>query len=253
MQDQATAIADIDRRTLASQIYKLLERQVLEGVLPPGARLSEDSLAETFHVSRSPAREALANLERVGLAVRVGMRDRMITIPTMQIISEKYDVWWIVDVGRTYLASLTATAADYEELKRYVDRMARAIKARDNKRYVAACGKFHDKVRHGCGNKYINEISGDCDLYLRWFEMLYDQAPDCSITTVNEHAVILNAFEARNLPALSEAIRVHILRQRDRILNHFASLESTTAAAGAPQERLRKRACNGQRKGVLTD
>lgn len=241
MHDQATAIAEIDRRTLASQIYELLERQVLAGALPPGSRLSEDSLAETFHVSRSPAREALADLERVGLAVRVGMRDRMITIPTMKMISEKYDVWWIVDVGRSYLASLAATAADHEELRRYVDRMARAVKGRDSKRYKAACEKFHDKIRHGCGNEYVNQISGDCDLYLRWFEMLYDQSPDCSMTTVDEHTVILDAFEAKDLPALSEAVRVHILRQRDRILKHFAALEGKMPVAVAAQARLRKR------------
>ncbi len=252
MQDQATAIAEIDRRTLSSQIYELLERQVLEGVLPPGSRLSEDSVAETFRVSRSPAREALADLERVGLAVRVGMRDRMIMIPTMKMISEKYDVWWIVDVGRSYLASLAATAADHEELRRYIDRMARAVKGRDSKRYKAACGKFHDKIRHGCGNTYVNQISGDCDLYLHWFEMLYDQSPDCSMTTVDEHTVILDAFEAKNLPALSEAVRVHILRQRDRILEHFSTLESKPPALVAEQGRLRRRSSNGQTKGALT-
>ena len=227
--DQATAIGEIERRTLSSQLYELLERKVLEGELQPGARLSEESLAETYKVSRSPAREALADLERVGLAVRVGMRDRMITVPTLEMISEKFDVWWIVDVGRSYLAALSATPSDLEELRRYVDRMSRAVKGRDPKRYKLACSKFHDKIRHGCGNKYINQISGDCDLYLRWFEMLYDDAPDCSMTTVSEHEVILDAFERKHLAGLSEAIRVHILRQRDRILQHFATLENKKA------------------------
>ncbi len=242
MSDQATTIGDIERRTLSSQIYELLERKVLEGELRPGARLSEESLAETYKVSRSPAREALADLERVGLAVRVGMRDRMITVPTLEMISEKFDVWWIVDVGRSYLAALTATPSDHEELRRYLDRMSRAVKARDTKRYNIACAKFHDKIRHGCGNKYINQISGDCDLYLRWFEMLYDDAPDCSMTTVNEHSVILDAFERKDLAGLSESVRVHILRQRDRILQHFAILERERSKVANVDGRPRVRA-----------
>ena len=241
MQVQARAIAEVDRQTLSSQIYELLEKQVLQGVLPPGSHLSEESLAETFQVSRSPAREALADLERVGLAVRVGMRDRMVTIPTLEMIGEKYDVWWIIDVGRTYLASLSASAGDVEELRRYVDRMARAVKARNIKRYEAACGKFHDKIRHGCSNRYLNQISETCDLYLRWFEMLYDQSPECSAANVEEHSVILDAFERKDLADLSESIRGHISRQRARIMRHFEDLERQACANSvAPSRRHRR-------------
>ena len=220
----------VERRTLSSQIYELLERKVLEGELPPGSRLSEELLAETYKVSRSPAREALADLERVGLAVRVGMRDRMITIPTLEMISQKFDVWWIIDVGRSYLASLTATPALHAELRQCVDRMSRAVKQRDIKRYQAACEKFHDRIRHGCNNNYVNQLSGDCDLYLRWFEMLYDKMPEVSEQTVVEHQSILDAYEKRDLSALSETIRVHIVRQRDRILTHFSRLRVSTAS-----------------------
>ena len=226
MQEDMNVRHEVERRTLASQIYEILERKVLDGELQPGVRLSEESLAETYGVSRSPAREALADLERVGLAVRVGMRDRMITIPTQAMVSEKFDVWWIADVGRSYLSSLAATPSDHEELRRYLDRMARAVKSRDTKRYQAACDKFHEKIRRGCSNIYVNQISGDCDLYLRWFETLYDRMPDASAQTVQEHDVILRAYEARDLAALSESIRVHILRQRDRILEHFVRLDA---------------------------
>src|SRR5580692_8637090 len=93
----------LERKTLSSQLYEILERKVIAGELPPGTRLSEESVADTYNVSRSPAREALMDLEKSGLAVRVGVRDRMITIPTREMISSKYDLWWIIDVGRTYL------------------------------------------------------------------------------------------------------------------------------------------------------
>ena len=224
MHELTVGAGEIDRRTLSSQIYGLLEQKVLSGDLSPGTRLSEEWIADAYNVSRSPAREALADLERVGLAVRVGMRDRMITVPTLEMINEKYDIWWIVDVGRSYLAAQTATPANHEELRRLLDCMLKAVKARDTKRYTVASEKFHNKIRRGCGNRSLNQLSDECDLYIRWFEMLYDQAPDCSITTVNEHTVILYAFEAQDLAALSEGVRVHMVRQRDRILQHFEML-----------------------------
>jgi DNA-binding GntR family transcriptional regulator len=219
----------LERKTLSSQLYDVLERKVISGELSPGTRLSEESLAESFKVSRSPAREALMDLERAGLAVRVGQRDRMIAIPTREVIAAKYDLWWIVDVGRTYLSSQTASPEDLAELRTYVERMARAVKSRDSKRYRTACDKWHNKMRQSCPNLFVNQVGGECDLYLKWLEVLYDRSPDMSEQTVAEHQRILKAYEQRSLGALSEAIREHIMRQRERLLALF---DVSRAAAG---------------------
>jgi DNA-binding GntR family transcriptional regulator len=224
----------IERKTLSSQLYEILERKVLSGELQPGTRVSEESIAETFQVSRSPAREALLDLERAGLAERVGVRDRMITVPTREMIAAKYELWWIVDIGRTYLSALRASEEDLQELRIYVDRMARAVKARDVKRYRAACDKWHQKIRSGCPNEFVNQVGGECDLYLKWLEVLYDRSPDMSEQSLAEHTRILQAYERRDLGALSESIREHIMRQRDRILGFFGDAGSQAAGAVAP-------------------
>ena len=57
----------LDRKTLATQLYEILERKIIAGELTPGMHLSEESLAETYKVSRSRAREALMEL-RIKLA-----------------------------------------------------------------------------------------------------------------------------------------------------------------------------------------
>jgi DNA-binding GntR family transcriptional regulator len=218
---ETASIEGIERRTLSSQVYKSLERKVLCGEMAPGTRLSEESLAESYGVSRSPAREALAELERAGLAVKVGMRDRMIAVPTAEMISQKYDAWWVIDVGRTYLASLEATPEDIAELKQYVKAMAQALKAGDNETYRDNVEKFHDRIRRPCGNKYVTEMGRDCDMLLKWFETLYDRNPELSQTVLDEHRNILAAYENRDLPQLSTTIRDHVMRQRQRILAFF--------------------------------
>jgi DNA-binding GntR family transcriptional regulator len=229
--DGATPV--LERKTLSSQLFDILQRKVISGELVPGTRLSEESVAETYKVSRSPAREALMDLEKSGLAVRVGARDRMITIPTREMISSKFDLWWIVDMGRTYLSAINATAEDCVELRLYLDRMARAVKARDSKRYQAACDKWHNKIRHGSPNGFVNQVSDSCDDYLKWLEALYDQSPDMSEENVLEHQKILEAFENRDLAALSVAMRDHITRKRDHLLELFESAHITTTKGAA--------------------
>jgi DNA-binding GntR family transcriptional regulator len=225
-----TALSEgIERRTLSSQVYKSLERKVLSGEMAPGTRLSEESLAESYGVSRSPAREALAELERAGLAVKVGMRDRMIAVPTAEMISQKYDAWWVIDVGRTYLAALEATPEDIAELKQFIKAMARALKAKDDEKYRDMVEKFHERIRRSCSNKYVTEMGRDCDMLLKWFETLYDRNPEISQTVLDEHQNILAAFEKRDLAQLSMTIRDHVMRQRERILAFFSVHEAAAA------------------------
>lgn len=220
----ATATS-INRETFAAQIYAQLEAQVLSGELLPGTKLSEESVAEMFGVSRSPAREALTDLERVGLAIRSGPRDRVIMIPTEELVRKKYDVWWIIDAGRTYLASQYATPADYAELRGYIDKMAESVKKKNGKAYRQLSDAFHQKFRSVSNNEFLNQFGSDCDVYLKWFENLYDRTPEISMETVKEHYSILQAYERKDLAGLYESIKGHLIRQRDRILLRLSTDE----------------------------
>jgi DNA-binding GntR family transcriptional regulator len=52
---------------LYQRAFDILAARIADGVLAPGARLTESSVAEQFGISRAPARRALAELERSGL------------------------------------------------------------------------------------------------------------------------------------------------------------------------------------------
>lgn len=51
----------------SARIYETLRARIVSLALPPGARLSRPDLAGAFGVSQSPVREALQQLEQVGL------------------------------------------------------------------------------------------------------------------------------------------------------------------------------------------
>jgi DNA-binding GntR family transcriptional regulator len=211
----------LHRQTLSAQIYETLEAKILAGDLRPGTRLSEESLAERFGVSRAPVREALASLQRAGLAEKSGARDRMVAIPNAALIAQKYDLWWVVDVGRTYLASLEATPEECDALASLITAMDAAVTAGDAATYRDLVARFHEDIRAACRNPYISEIAAGCDIHLRWFEALYDRHAEICAVAVQEHARILAAFRARDFTALSDSIRTHMLRQRDNILRLF--------------------------------
>ena len=61
-------------------LHHRLRKLILEGVYPPGARLSERELAQTLGVSRTPLREVLRMLGREGL-VETGRYQRARVAP----------------------------------------------------------------------------------------------------------------------------------------------------------------------------
>ncbi len=99
MSDLNTQKTLIVRRPLSEQVYQLLEDRILAGTIAPGTKLAEEAIAEEFGVSRSPAREAISQLEKVGLAEKSGPRDRRVVIPSRKIIIDVYATWIILETG----------------------------------------------------------------------------------------------------------------------------------------------------------
>src|SRR6266849_10144141 len=58
----------INRTNLHAEVTTRLRDLIVEGLIPPGARLNERVLCEQLQVSRTPLREALKVLAAEGLA-----------------------------------------------------------------------------------------------------------------------------------------------------------------------------------------
>ena len=57
-----------DHKPLREVVYDELKRRIMTGQIPPGTRMMEIELSESFGVSRTPIREAIRKLEKEGLA-----------------------------------------------------------------------------------------------------------------------------------------------------------------------------------------
>src|SRR5688572_14688467 len=75
-----------DRRGMhVGRIYQQLRREIIRGVLGPGARLVEADIAERFDVGRTPVREALQMLlQEHYLVTRDGLGRRLLTVAPLR-------------------------------------------------------------------------------------------------------------------------------------------------------------------------
>ena len=56
--------------TISDRIFARIQKEIVEGVLKPGSKISEPELARAYGISRGPLREAIGRLEACNLVVR---------------------------------------------------------------------------------------------------------------------------------------------------------------------------------------
>lgn len=214
---------DLRRKSLSLQLLEILERQIVDGKLQPGTKLSEEGVAEAYSVSRSPAREALAELTRLGLAERSGPRDRVVATPTRQLISDTYEITWILGGGRVYLSSLLAPEEDHRRLYALLDEME-VTPENNRSRRMELSAEYHYLLTCRCDNTQLISKLQDCDRFVAWFKNLYRRDLDTDTESVGEHRQIVDYYVRKDLLGLISIVRAHTLRQRDQILQRWQRL-----------------------------
>ena len=114
------------RNNRATAVHLRLRKEIVSGYFPQGSALAEPVLAEHFHTSRAPVREALIALEREGLVTfeKTGRtRVRMIAAKDLREIMEARAA---LESMAASLANRNWTAADTEFVAKNIDAQEKA-------------------------------------------------------------------------------------------------------------------------------
>jgi DNA-binding GntR family transcriptional regulator len=114
---------------LDDAIVPALREAILDGVLPPGARLRQEDLAAVFETSRIPIRAALRALEYEGLASSEPHRGYTVTSLDGADIEEIYELRILLESHAVRLAIPLMTDEDIDELEARYQAMANATDA----------------------------------------------------------------------------------------------------------------------------
>jgi DNA-binding GntR family transcriptional regulator len=126
---QPAALSDLidsmrDRYSTAQDlVLETLREAILEGILPPSARLRQEDLASAFNTSRIPVREALRVLEYEGLARSEPRRGFTVTALDADQIEEIYELRTVLESHAVRVAIPLLTQPDLDDLQRLYDEM----------------------------------------------------------------------------------------------------------------------------------
>jgi DNA-binding GntR family transcriptional regulator len=143
---------------LTDQVYQLVVDEICDGVLPAGAPLVQERIAERFGVSRQPVQQAIALLKADGLIEEAGKRGMRVASLDIASMRHHYQLRGALDALAARLAAEKAAgnaalARDLE--KRGGDIISRGLKA-------VQSGSVRNQVREEAAfHFFIYEVSGN--------------------------------------------------------------------------------------------
>jgi len=199
----------ISHSTLADRVFSYLAKAILSGELRAGERLIETELSERLGISRAPLREALAELEKQGLAYSLVRRGTFVKPWTKQDL-------WEVAVLRSTLESLVAELAtsylvedDIAFLEKVIDEMEIADLNGDVDRQIDLDFQFHDRILERCPNSRLKRLVDDMRLQVRIFRVLTKGTSDEPYP--GQHRRILDALKTGDPQAARKTMHAHVM------------------------------------------
>ena len=148
----------ISRSPLSDQIKDRLLQEILAGAYAPGSRIVETRVARELGTSQAPVREALRDLEALGVIEISAYRGARVRHPSKAELLEAYAIRAELESLGARQAQTRMTDADFDELQGYVEEMQRAADAGDTHAEAVADVAFHARVIQISGNHTLERI-----------------------------------------------------------------------------------------------
>ena len=199
----------LSRQSLPEQIKDRLLAQITSGALQPGDRLIELRIAEEMETSQAPVREALRELEAIGVVETIRNKGSRVRAITPEELGEIYDLRAELEGFAAELAASGNTAIG-PALAQQVEAMRDAARANDTLAFADANTAFHREIVEAAGNSILLEHWEQLDVQFRSALNMTRRELDLA-QTAESHLAIVEAITDGAATGARTAARAHVL------------------------------------------
>ncbi len=211
-QDSQSRIRFTDPGLIRERVVDALRDAIIAGRLKPGERIRERELVALLGVSRSPLREAIRILETEGLLTSLAYRGARVSDLSAADLRDMLDVRIMLESFAARLAIERLDDAALQAMEGQVHR-ARAAGAQVDLEANFQLGLgFHDMLVAASGNRKVVQIHESLKRHQRRYQHFAFTRVGRDLRALDEHADIVFALRRRDLAAVEQGLRAHLLR-----------------------------------------
>jgi len=203
------------------RIFDAVRRKIVDGSIPPGARLTERGLCDAFGVSRTVIREVIRMIaaEKLGdFEPHVGLR---VAELTRKHVQEIYAIRTELEVMvvRGFLSD--ATDADIAVAESYGQKMLEIAAQGDRFAAVEMMAEFERFMARVADNEIAAELLSQLNARISILRLVAMREPGQVETGMEGVRAVVASIVARETDAAEHAVRTFVRRSGESVLRHM--------------------------------
>jgi len=203
-----------DTSTFADRAYVALKDVIVSLDVygqPSEVRLDERQLAQDLGISRTPVREAMAQLEREGFVRSVPRRGIYVVRKTKQEVIELITAWAALESMAARLITQNASDAEIARLRAMFATFERGQVQAKLDEYSEVNIEFHQTIIRMSANSVLISLAENLFTHMRMIRRKTIGEKDRADRSIRDHMNIIEALEARDTARAEELVRTHAL------------------------------------------
>lgn len=217
-----------DTSTFKNRAYSALKEVIVSLNIydqPHEVRLDERQLAQSLGVSRTPVREAMAQLEREGFVHSVPRRGIYVVRKTRREVIEMIQVWAALESLAARLITLHATDAEIGRLREMFTTFENGTLHAKLDEYSEINIEFHQAIIALGGNGILVNLAENLFTHMRMIRRKTIGENDRVARSIEDHLAIIQALEARDTERAEVLVRNHALGLAEHVARTADYLE----------------------------
>jgi DNA-binding GntR family transcriptional regulator len=217
-----------DTSTFADRAYVALKNVIVSLNVydqPGEVRLDERQLAQDLGVSRTPVREAMAQLEREGFVRSVPRRGIFVVRKTKQEVIELITAWAALESMAARLITQIASEEEIATLRKMFTKFENGELHARLDEYSEVNIEFHQAIIKMSRNRVLTDLAANLFTHMRMIRRQTIGEDDRADRSIRDHMNIIQALEARDTARAEELVRAHALGLADHVARHADYLD----------------------------
>src|SRR5215218_5041749 len=203
-----------DTSTFADRAYAALKHVIVSLDIyerDAEVRLDERQLAQDLGISRTPVREAMAQLEREGFVRSVPRRGVYVVRKNKQEVIELITAWAALESMAARLITQIAADAEIARLRAMYATFENGTLHAKLDEYSEVNIEFHQTIIRMSRNRVLIDLAENLFTHMRMIRRKTIGEEDRAIRSIHDHLTIIEALEAHDTDRAENLVREHAL------------------------------------------
>jgi DNA-binding GntR family transcriptional regulator len=217
-----------DTSTFADRAYVALKDVILSLDIydkRDDVRLDERRLALDLGISRTPVREAMAQLEREGFVRSVPRRGIYVVRKTKQEVIELITAWAALESMAARLITMNASDEEIATLRSMFATFENGQLHAKLDEYSEVNIEFHQAIIRMSRNRVLIDLAENLFTHMRMIRRKTIGEDDRADRSIRDHMNIIHALEARDTDRAESLVRTHALGLAEHVARHADHLD----------------------------